>query len=81
MLVSVYTYSRNEVYQKSKKKNKCLINNQFSEWGLRDGKIDQTVIEDKYNKPRATSGRLEELVTRQYQDNKVKDHWIYKSGS
>ena len=41
---------------------------------LRDGKIGQSVIEDKYDKPRTTRGRIEELVSRQYQDNKVEDH-------
>ena len=72
------TYSRNEIYQKSTENNKWLINDKFLAEHLRDGKINQSVIEDKYNKLRTTSGRIEELVTRQYQDNQVKDHWIYK---
>ena len=32
---------------------------------LRDNKIGQSVIEDKYKKPRVTRGTMEELVTRQ----------------
>ena len=39
--------------------------NKFSVYYLRDGKISQSVMEDKYNKLRTTNGRLEELVTRQ----------------
>ena len=40
----------------------------------RDDKINQSVIEDKYNKLRTSNGRIAELVTCQHQDNKVEDH-------